>query len=179
VKGADPRIQMPIGAAWYAEVLRSFILDGAPIYSVYYLFASDDSPNWSENHTKGWGFGMIKLTEPYAEWFPYWTNYIFGRNLHVGDNIWNALTSNFTAVSALAWENSTYYNIILIGKTDHTVTLNIQIANAKINNGTIIHIHLIDGKKEGIQITTGNYLPQFKIRLYGYSVVLLAIHKSS
>ena len=46
-KGTDPRIQQPIGAAWYIEELRFFILNDVK-YSIYYNFAGDDSGEWTQ-----------------------------------------------------------------------------------------------------------------------------------
>jgi len=132
--GTDPRIQQVVGAVWYAEVLRAFILNDVR-YSVYFHFASDDSPRWEiDKQTRGYGFGMINSTPPHTEWCPYLLNKLVGNNLHVGDKICWASSSNSTVLSVFTWFSQETGNVLLIGKVRERIKVRINCEGISISN---------------------------------------------
>lgn len=176
--GTDPRIQTPLGSAWYAEALKSFILDGSVIYSTYYRFCSDESSLWGTGRTKGWGLGMVRSTYPYTQWYPYWTNYLFGKNLRVGNSLFYTYTQNSTLVSLLAWGNSTNYFVIVVGKTSGNFSLDLRLDNGKVNTQKTLHVYRIDSLYNGLYSRDINYSAPIRLTLTGYSVNLVVISRS-
>lgn len=165
-KGTDPRIQEIIGGVWYAEELRFFVLEGMK-YSLFYNFASDHTWAWETTcPTKGWGFGMARSTPPYTEWYPYLVNNLIGNNLSVGDPMFEAVSNDTSAVSALAWKQGDRHKLLLICKVDQEVSINITglpTGNARI--------YRIDSSGMNIQSeVTENR--QFTIN--GYTVLLIS-----
>jgi len=174
INGTDPRIQEVVGAAWYAEVLRAFILSDIK-YSVYFHFASDDSPRWEvDKQTKGYGFGMVNMAPPHVEWYPYLVNNLFGNHLREGDEIYICSSSNSTVVSALAWSGNGTYNVLLIGKAKEEVKVNIDVKNATIVNG-LVSIFKIGGSSPKLEMSKESFVNPFSIVESGYFVMLLKI----
>ena len=172
--GTDPRMQQPIGAVWYAEELRAFIMNNVQ-YSVYYCLASNDAPNWEINkQTEGYGFGMTNQTFPNTIWYPYLTNYIIGNNLKVGDKIVNALSSNSTAISTLAWVDNNVRNILLIGKVNKTITVDINTATIDIGSGSVA-ISEINSKSSTIQTSMSDLSNEIRLSENGYFVALVKL----
>ncbi|EMR74263.1 hypothetical protein MCGE09_00423 [Thaumarchaeota archaeon SCGC AB-539-E09] len=171
-KGTDPRIQEIIGGVWYAEELRFYILEGME-YSVYYNFASDVSGDWETTYpTEGWGFGMIKSTPPYTEWYPYLVNNLIGNNLCVGDEIFESISNEtdsiYEAVSALAWKQKGEYKLLLISKVNQQVTININgfpAGEARVNR--------IETSKGDIQ---SEITKRREFTTNGYTVLLISIN---
>jgi hypothetical protein len=123
--GTDPRIQRTIGAVWYAEELRFFILNGLR-FATYYSFASDDSALWgTAKPTQGWGFGMIERNQPHTMWYPYLVNILLGNNMNFGDPIFAVMSNDTDTVSALAWKDGNQSRLLLICKTDEQVNVDI------------------------------------------------------
>jgi hypothetical protein len=176
--GTDPRIQTPLGSAWYAEALKSFILDGSVICSTYYLYCSDASSLWGPGRTTGWGLGMIRSTYPYTQWYPYWTNYLFGKNLRVGNSLFYTYAKNSTLVSLLAWGNSTHYFVLVIGKTNNTYNVDLQLNNGEVNTQKTLHVYRIDMQYNGLYSRDVNYSAPIRLTLAGYSVNLVVISRS-
>lgn len=168
VNGTDPRLQQVIGATWYAEELRAFIL-GDVTYSVYFHFASDASES---TPTGGYGFGMVNKTSPFEEWYPYLVNHLIGDNLNVGDSICNASSSNSAVVSALAWRTSSSYNVLLTGKMNDTVQVNIRVRNASLKSESV-STFTIDNRSPNLQISDENFTDALSILENGYFVILL------
>lgn len=174
INGTDPRIQQVIGAAWYAEELRSLILSDVKC-SVYFTFASDDSPRWGKDvFTRGYGFGMINMTTPHEEWYPYFVNVLFGNYLDFGDELYDCSSSNSTTVSTLAWGNNGYYNVLLIGKIKSQVNVRVNIRNADVKNGQILFFK-IDSNDQKLQITERDFTDRISLLEKGYFVILLRI----
>jgi len=172
INGTDPRIQEVIGAVWYAEELRAFITNGVA-RSVYFHFASDDSRRWEiDKQTKGYGFGMLNMTPPHVEWYPYLTNYLFGNNLNGGDKIYNSSSSNPAAVSTLTWVSNNFYNVLLIGKTKDATKVGINVRNANIKNG-LVSIFKIDENDRKLQVIEERFANSFTVFENGYFVILL------
>ena len=126
--GTDPRIQQIIGAVWYAEELRTFVQKGLT-YSIYYHFASDDSPEWNSTKlTQGWGFGMVKETSPFTEWYSYLVNYLVGNYLEAGDEFYEASSDKPDFVSVMAWRaKNNYLRVILLCKNPNATAVNIKV----------------------------------------------------
>ena len=173
--GTDPRIQQPIGAVWYAEELRSFITGGVE-YSVYYHFASDDSPNWeTTKQTEGAGFGMVNDTLPHVEWYPYLVNYLIGSNLCTGDAIVYSSSTNQTMLSTVAWKTAEQSKLLLICKVDSLVRVVVKFIGLSINPEAQVNIMRIDSNEIGLQIETVPYEANLNFSMNGYSVLLLTI----
>jgi hypothetical protein len=172
INGTDPRIQQVIGATWYAEELRAFILTGVQ-YSVYFQIASDDSPRWeTDKQTKGYGFGMVNSTPPNDEWYPYLINHMLGNNLNVGDNLYNCASKGPKAVSILAWRSNSFYNVLLIGKVNVTLNVSLYIRNARYSSG-VITVYRIDGSAQNVQIGEVKLTDCINILENGYFVILM------
>jgi hypothetical protein len=174
INGTDPRIQEVINAVWYAEELIAFISSDVR-YSIYFHFASDDSPYWIKSKkTMGGGFGMINKTSPFDKWYPYHVNYLLGNNLHVGDKLFSCTSSNSTIISTLSWVNNNTYHILLVGKTNNSVNINIDIKNANPKN-EIITMYKIDKQSTELQVSEENYTNNIDISEKGYFVLMLKI----
>lgn len=176
--GTDPRIQTPLGSAWYAEALKSFILDGTISYAIYYRFCSDESCTWESNRTRGWGLGMMKSTDPFEKWYPYWTNYLFGTDLHVGDSLFLTESPNSTLLSLLAWGNATHYFSVVIGKTNNTFDVALRILNGQIDGRRTLRVYRIDAAHNGLFSEEVHYATPVTLTLAGYSVVLVVAERS-
>jgi hypothetical protein len=172
--GTDPRIQQPIGAVWYAEELRSFVSSGVD-YSVYYSFASDDSPSWNTTkQTKGAGFGMVNSTFPHSEWYPYWTNFLIVRNLDAGDNVTFSSSQDQTILTTLAWNKADQHYLLLICKLGSLLRVSVNLTGVVIDPETQISIARIDSKGVGLQTETMICRENFELTMNGYSVLLLS-----
>ena len=175
--GTDPRQQTAFGSAWYAEELRAFILDGVSS-SIYYVFASNDEsiPSKPSTWTGGMGYGMMRSDSPYELCYPYFTNLLIGNNLDAGDEIFESSSSNFTAVSSLAWIHDGSYKILLIGKTSDSVLVTVDVTG-NVNGTKPVLIQRIEGSgiEGGIQESSIPYSNPLEISLNGYSVTLLTI----
>jgi hypothetical protein len=176
--GTDERIQTPLGSAWYAEALKSFILDGTVSTSIYHKYCSDESSLWGPNRTKGWGLGMIKSTYPYEEWYAYWTNYLFGKTLQVGNSLFYTSAQNNTLVSVLAWGNATNYFVVVIGKTNNTYSVDLQLNKGEVNTQNTLHVYRIDMQYNGLYSRDVNYSAPIRLTLADYSVNLVVISRS-
>jgi hypothetical protein len=175
VNGTDPRMQTIFAAAWYAEKLRSAMLEGIT-YSAYFVLASDHSPYWNTTEpTRGYGFGMINSTYPYEEWYPYYTSFLLGPQVHKGDEISSSSSHNLTAISTLAWKTGTHYNLLLIGKTTSRVTAEIAVQGTQCTSETSVSILRIDGNYEGVQSATCKFNETIHVQMDGYSIILLQI----
>ena len=142
-------------------------------YSTYFHFASDDSPRWElDKQTKGYGFGMVNMTPPHIRWYPYFVNYLFGNHLNVGDKIFSCLSSNSTAVSALAWSNNGFQKCFAYWKGKKHDKDNIDVTNAKAVNGSIL-IFEINGSGPTIKIAKEGFVNPSQIIESGYFVALL------
>jgi hypothetical protein len=171
--GADPRIQETIGAVWYAEELRAFILAGIQ-YSVYYELASDEAVNWPPQptpNTRGAGFGMMNSTSPYTEWYPYWTNYIFGNNLNVGDMVVNSQSTNSTALSTIAWHSQNQYVLIMISKIQYSFAVNVTLAGLPAGAATQLSVFTVNSDSPTLQSSSLPYQQKMPFTMNGYSVV--------
>jgi len=165
-KGTDPRIQQAIGAVWYAEELMFFVLSNVK-YSVYFEFASDDSDRWNTTKpTKGWGFGMVRRTSPYTEWYPYSLNNLIGNNLKTGDPLFQAISNDTDTVSALAWKRRTQLRLLLISKVEEEVIINIT----GLPEGEV-RIYRIGSSSTFIQSETSETR---QVTLDGYTVLLIS-----
>jgi hypothetical protein len=172
--GTDPRIQQVVGAVWYAEVLRAFIMNDVR-YSVYFHFASDDSPSWEINkQTRGYGFGMINSTPPHTEWYPYLLNKLIGNTLHVGDEICWSSSSNSTVLSVLAWVSEGTQNILLIGKTKGKVEAKINIKGVDMTNESIYAIKLHECSSNW-DVSKEEFVDDLTISGDDYFIILLKI----
>jgi hypothetical protein len=114
--GTEPRIQQMAGAVWTGLVLRMGVLKGLS-YNVYFEFLSSASYG-KTTETGGYGFGMVN-SDNNKPWYPYYVNYMIGRNLAVGDKIAET-TSSSEDVRTLAWLNNQTLNILIICKVDQT-----------------------------------------------------------
>lgn len=175
VNGTDARMQTVFGVAWYAEKVRSAILENITC-SAYFTLASDHSPYWSSSElTRGFGFGMMNSTPPYSEWYPYFVNVLLGSQLSRGDKICNSATSDSTKLSSLAWITPTHNYLLLVGKTTSKITVTINISKPAIANGTPASILRIDHNTLGIVCSNclcGNVL---SLEVDGFAVVLVKI----
>jgi hypothetical protein len=170
-KGTDPRIQQIFGAVWYAEELRYFITEGLD-FSVWFNFASAGVLR----ETGGLGFGMMKSKPEYELWYPYWTNYLMGNNLEVGDTIYEASSSNFSAISVLAWKHIEQCNILLIYKVKNELaTVTVQISGLQIPQEATVTIYKIDNATCGIQTEVVAYSDPLTIAMDSYCIALLTI----
>lgn len=176
--GTDPRIQTPLGSAWYAEALRSFILDGTVSCSVYHRYCSDESYLWGPNRTTGWGLGMIRSSYPYEQWYPYWTNFLFGNYLRVGDRLYYTTVQNNTLISLLAWGNATHYFVALVGKTNNTFSVDLQLNSGQVDVQKTLRVYRIDMQYNGLYSTEVNYSIPIKLTLAGYSVNVVVVSRS-
>jgi hypothetical protein len=174
INGTDPRIQQIIGAVWYAEALRTYILNDV-IYSVYFTFASDNR----DSATGGAGFGMVNKTRPYNGWYPYWISYLLGNNLKLGDIIYESSSSNLTVISALSWQHDNHLNVLLNHKVkDRLTTAQIRVSGLVANPGRKTNFHVIDGSKCEIRSESTIWSEASTITLDGYCVVLLSVSLS-
>lgn len=172
VNGTDPRIQEVLGAVWYAEELRAFILSDVRC-SVYFHFASNDAPRWEiDKQTRGYGFGMVNMTPPHTEWYPYYVNYLLGNHLHEGDKLYSCSSSNSTVISALAWSHNETYYVLLIGKIDERVRINVDLENVTVAND-FISIFKISGDNSKLETIEGSFANSFNVIESGYFVMLL------
>jgi hypothetical protein len=129
LNGTDPRMPTIVGAVWYAEKLRAAVFANIS-YSAYFTLTSGNFRDWNTTElTGGYGFGLLNDTAPYDAWFPYFTNWLLGNFLNLGDNIVDAHTTNPAAVSVMAWTTDHQHRILLISKTPQPVTLNVTIRN--------------------------------------------------
>jgi hypothetical protein len=173
-QGTDPRIQQPIGVVWYAEVLRSFALNDVS-YSIYFCASSTYAKWWDPNNrTGGPGFGMVESVPPYTQWYPYWLNYLISNNLYANDRIVDTSTSNFTAVSTLAWIRGDQLNILAICKTNYSSTISFKV-NGFDNESLTASVDEINALSSGIQHSSVNVTNNIQIVSPGYSVILLSI----
>ncbi len=173
--GADPRTQTIFGAAWYAESLRVFVLNDVSA-SVYYVLSSDDSPEWGKTIlTGGAGFGMMNSTPPFKPWYPYWVNVLFGNNLSVGSTIYNSTSSNSTSVSSLAWRGNETYYLLLIGKTNTTISVNLKISGLPLSGNLALQRLELNRNAASLQQSNEVYQPNRVLTMNGYSITLLAI----
>jgi len=165
----DSRNYTPFGAAFYAELLRAQILDGSPAYSVFFRTFMNPEPS-SESY-----WDLLEGGNPpdYAVHYQYWANYLFGNYLSMGDVVYSSSSSSFTALSSLAWKNSAYYNILLIGKKDIVTDVEVQING--VGAMTNAMIFKIDKNLNGIQALTNAYSNPLHVTLYGYAVVLIQL----
>jgi hypothetical protein len=176
--GTDPRIQQVVGAVWYAEVLRAFILNDVR-YSVYFHFASDDSPRWEiDKQTKGYGFGMINSTPPHTEWYPYLLNKLIGKNLHVGDKICWSLSSNSTFLSILAWISEGTQNILLIGKAKDEIKVKINFEGINVTDESV-YIVKIHESGSNLDLSVERFVDGLTMSENGYFVALLKVFYKS
>lgn len=120
--GTDPKIQQLVGAVWTALVLRMGIMNGLS-YNIYYSLSS--SASWGKKtSTGGAGFGMINA-DVNKPWYPYYVQYLLGRNLAPGDSLVDS-ASSIDDVRALAWIHNGMLNVLLICKVDQPRTVYLQ-----------------------------------------------------
>ena len=173
--GTDPRMQTVFGVAWYAEKVRSAILENLAC-SAYFTLASDHSPYWSSSElTRGFGFGMMNSTPPYNEWYPYFANVLLGSQLSRGDNICDSTTSDSTKLSSLAWTTSTYNYLLLVGKTTSKIAVTINISNPEIANGALASVLGIDHNTLGVVCSSCLCGNVFSLEVDGFAIVLVKI----
>ena len=164
MNGTDPRQQDIIGAVWYAEELRGFILEGVS-RSIYYQFASDDSPDWNTTkQTKGFGFGMVRSTVPFTKWYPYYFNYLLANRLSEDDPLYETSSDKPDTVSVIAWSHNSRLEILLICKVPESVVI---YTNGISGNFTMLKI---DSTNTGIAAMK---YESNSLTVNGYCVVLL------
>jgi len=171
--GTDPRMQQIFGAVFWAEASRTRILQGARGAS-WYEYCSYDLrlKGWPEGH----GLGMINMYSPFERWYPYYVNYLYGNNLAEGDPIYESTSSNFEALSSLAWKHGNNYKILLVSKTTSHTTVSINGFTA--NNVTMQLIESTTDPDEIVgSIKTQTISPTSPIQLSfnGYCVALLTV----
>jgi hypothetical protein len=173
--GTDPRIQQVIGAVWYTETLKTYILSDVR-FSVYYCFVSDNSPRWNTTKpTRGAGFGMVNMTPPHDEWYPYLANYLLGNHLSVDDVIYYTVSSNLTAMSVLAWKHENQFKVLLNYKgRDQSILAKIQFAGIELDPKTEINVYRIDELNRGIQSKVVTWSEASTIIMKSYSIVLFS-----
>jgi len=173
-KGTDPRIQQPIGTVWYAEVLRSFIINNVK-YSIYYCYSSNYEPWWEKNNmTGGYGFGILNSTFPHDEWYPFWLNYLIGNNLEVNDPIFHSSSTDSEKTSVVAWKRNNQFKVLITCKVNSTVIARLRMMNISINPKTSVVIMRIDSNSPNLQSETITYKENLNIVMNGYSVILLS-----
>jgi hypothetical protein len=171
--GTDPRMQTVFGAAWYAEKLRSAVLENVT-YCAYFTLASDHSDFWNGTElTRGFGFGLMNSTPPYAEWFPYFTNLLLGSELRRNDVLCNSSTSDFSALSSLAWTTRTHHCILLIGKTACKASVTINFAQGSVSDQTSVQVLRINGNSCGIACQNCFSASPLLIEIDGFSIVMV------
>jgi hypothetical protein len=166
--GTDIRIQQMVGAVWTALVLRMDILHGVS-YNVYYTFGSSLSWGRKNTQTGGAGFGMIN-DDDNQPWYPYYVNYMLGRNLGIGDPIVNS-TSSSDDVRSLAWIHNGMLNLLLICKINESRTIRLQGLRGQMNFLKIDN--MIRWETPNMQIGSIDAADPFIIK--GYTVALLQI----
>lgn len=174
--GTDPRIQQIIGTVWYAEMLRTCVLSGVR-YSIYYSFASNGSPWWNTTkQTRGFGFGMVNMTQPNEEWYPYLVNCLLGNHLGVGDVVYYAFSSNFSSTSILAWMHNGEYKILINNKVTNATIVKLQFLGIEENGGVETTIYRVHSSERKLQIENTSFSNTLNILMKGYGVVLLSVH---
>ena len=113
------------------------------------------------------------MTSPFTEWYPYWVNLMIGSNLNVQDPIYESTSSNFQTVSALAWRHGNQHKILLVSKTDATVSVSLNGLNLDENQE--ITALRIDHDTAGIETEVIGYSENPTIIVDGYSVILLSL----
>lgn len=201
-KGSDPRIQKIIGAVWYAEELRDFVLRGVD-GSIWFCFDGDEfwPGGWGETKfTSKYGFFMVAdggtdpdgIYPPFTEFYPYKLHTLIGQNLAVGDTLYKVSSDNESIASALAWKHSWTYNLLLTGKKDVDSRVyseadvyvnpappdpyNVEVSLG-IPEGTNLTIHRIERTDiiaGEIQTEVVSYAEPLTLTLNGYSIVLLS-----
>lgn len=163
--GTDPLIQQMTGSVWLALVLRMAILNNVS-YNIYYDFSSSKSVGQT-TPTGGFGFGMVN-SDNGQPWYPYYANYMLGRNLAVGDSLVKT-SSNSEDIRTLGWRHGQTLNLLLISKTNQTRTLSLLGLGAQLNVSRIDN--LVPWQSPSIQYTVVN--SDSSLILNGYSVVLM------
>jgi len=174
--GTDLRIQQIIGAVWYAEMVRTFILSGVT-YSIYYSFASNDAPRWdTTKQTRGFGFGMVNVTEPHEEWYPCLVNYLLGNHLGLGDKVFYAFTSNFSSTSVLAWIHNEEYKILINNRVPNAAKVRLQFLGIEENSGMKTTIYKVDSVRaqHTLQIGNASFSNILDVITEGYALILLS-----
>lgn len=172
--GTDPRMQTVFGAAWYAEKLRAAVLENVA-YSAYFTLASDHSAFWNSTElTGGFGFGLLNSTPPYVEWFPYFANLLLGSHLSRNDEICDSVTSDFSAVSSLAWTTQTHHCILLVGKTADKASVSVNVTKGSTSAQTEWQVLRIDGNYCGIVSQNYSWTNPLSVEIDGFSVVLIS-----
>lgn len=175
INGTDPRIQQIIGGVWCAEEIRTFVLSDIR-YRIYYTFLSDDSYDWNiTSFTHGAGFGMVNMTEPHQEWYPYLVNSLLGQNLEVNDIIYDSTSSNQSSLSVLSWKNNGKIKILLNHKLKENTTVVKINLNLCLDNEIEAKMYKINDLKTIIQEDNIMLSNNSTIELKGYSIVLLSL----
>ncbi|MGB9841308.1 MAG: hypothetical protein ACPLKZ_01135 [Candidatus Bathyarchaeales archaeon] len=165
--GTDPKIQQMLGATWVALMLRKAVLSGLD-YSVYYSFASSASWERQNKESGGVGFGMVNFDNN-SPWYPYYCQWLIGKNLNVGDQIVVSESSS-EDIRTLSWVQSGKIVILIISKVDQPRILYLNgISQQQFN---IIKIdNTIPWENANIQ--TGTINSAEPLNLNGYTIALL------
>ncbi len=139
--GTDPRIQTMVGATWLALTARMEMLAGVS-YHVHYAYTSSKSYA-TESDTGGYGFGLINKDNNEA-WYPYYVNYMIGRNQEPGDQLVESRSSS-SNVRVVSWINGGKLITLLISKTSNPVTVQFNGLQGQLDiqyiDDTISYVH--------------------------------------
>jgi hypothetical protein len=161
--GTDTKIQQMAGAVWLAMVMRNEILAGIS-YHIYFEL--------SGNYYKdSYGFGMINYMgeNGFAPWYPYYVQKMLGSNLSPNDTLVETRCSS-EDLRTLGWVHNGILDVLLICKTDQSVTVNMQgVGDQPLN------IFKIDNSIpwENARIQTGAIASTEPLVLNGYTVALI------
>lgn len=151
----DHRQHEAIGAVWFAEEIRDFILRGIQ-YTVQYRLAS---------YAYDPSFGMVEVRGDYTKYYPYFVCQLFGEHLTKDDILFETTSSEETRVSALAWQHAGRAKLLIINKAPDTSTVSIEGLSGE---GTL---YRLDSSVMEIQLES-TILPN-TVTMNGYTVVLV------
>ncbi len=176
INGTDPRIQEPIGGLWYVLRLMTDILNDVES-SIYYCFVSDDSLMWDTiKPTRGAGFGMVNMTLPNEEWYPFFVNQLIGNHLAPGDVIYGGSSSNSSKISTLSWRHNDEFKVLLAHKLkDRLTKVEFSFSGLEFDPDAEVAIHRINGSREGLSHETTLWSLTDTLALEDYSILLLTI----
>jgi len=159
----DIRIQKMEGAVWLALVFRAMMLQEFH-YNVYFEFTGKPGDL---------GLGMIRA-EDCLRFYPYYVNWMMGRNISVEDAVFEANTTS-DDVKVIAWNHQGKLNILLICKVDVAQTVNLQGVTGQLE--AIWIDNTIPYTNPALQTAILN--AENPITLNGYAVMLLQSTQST